>query len=394
MKFNRIFVIVYDSLGIGDDPRASEFDNEGANTYKRLYDTNKLNAPTLDKLGINQLIGVSTNSEKIGLFSRMIEKSTGKDTIVGHWEMMGILTKKQFPVFIDNGFPQKVIDDLEKKWGRKIIGNKYASGTVIIDELAEQEIKNGNIIVYTSPDSNMQICGHEKYTGLDNLYKFCEIARKYLSEKPETNVARIIARPYVGEKVGEFLRTSNRKDYPIDLPQKSVLDVLKESGIETISIGKIYDIFNGNGIVKKYKGKNNIEHLEQTIDVIKQNKNNQFVFVNLVDFDSLYGHRRDILGYTNAVNESDPKLKEIIELINDDDLVIVTADHGNDPGWPGADHTRETVPLLIYSKSLSRKSRINDIIGFDSIGATILENFGIKIEENIFEGKSFLNKIE
>ena len=350
--------------------------------------------PNLQRLGLanlHPLKGVGPVSQPAGYYTVMNEESCGKDTMTGHWELMGIKTVKPFVTFTETGFPQELIEELEKRTGHKVIGNKSSSGTEILDELAEEEIATGHMIVYTSADSVLQICGNEETFGLDELYRCCEIARE-LTMKDEWRVGRIIARPYVGKKKGEFKRTSNRHDYALKPTGKTALDALKENGYEVISVGKIRDIFDGEGITKAYKSKSSVHGMEQTVDIIRDEEFEGLCFVNLVDFDALWGHRRNPEGYAREVEMFDVKLGEALADLREDDLLMITADHGNDPTYSGTDHTREQVPLLIYSKKFEGAGRLEETDTFAAVGATIAENFGVKMPEGTI-GRSMLGTL-
>ena len=352
--YKRIFVIVLDSLGIGAMPDAARFADEGADTFGHILEKTKtLNIPNLRRLGFlnlkcgGDMKGVESPE---GRFMRMREASNGKDTMTGHWEMMGIKTEKPFRTFTEHGFPAELIKELEKQCGKKVIGNKSASGTEIIEELGEEEIRTGSMIVYTSADSVMQICGNEETFDLEELYRCCETARR-ITMKDEWRVGRVIARPYIGMKKGEFKRTSNRRDYALKPPAPTVLNALKDAGNDVIGVGKIHDIFCGEGITKTYHSESSVHGMEQTIDVCKEEFTG-LCFVNLVDFDALWGHRRNVEGYGKEIEKFDEKLGVLLECLSQDDLLILTADHGNDPTYKGTDHTREYVPFLAYSKRM------------------------------------------
>ena len=310
--------------------------------------------------------------------------------MTGHWEMMGLKITTPFKTFTETGFPDELIKELSEKTGRTIIGNKSASGTAILDELGEEEIKTGHMIVYTSADSVLQICGNEETFGLDELYRCCEIARE-LTMKDEWKVGRVIARPYVGKKKGEFVRTSNRHDYALKPFGKTALDVLKENGYDVISVGKISDIFDGEGITESNKSKSSVHGMEQTIEISERDFTG-LCFVNLVDFDALWGHRRNPEGYARELEKFDVKLGELLTKLNDDDLLMITADHGNDPTHTGTDHTREKVPFLAYSPSMKTGGKTEDQDCFAVIGSTILDNFGLKMPENTI-GSSVLESL-
>lgn len=298
-------------------------------------------------VNLHPLEGMEPAEHPLGRYMRLKERSRGKDTMTGHWEMMGLLVTTPFQTFTSNGFPKELIDELEKQTGRKIIGNKSASGTEILDELAEEEIREGHLIVYTSADSVLQICGNEETMGLDNLYHYCEIARE-LTLRDEWKVGRVIARPYTGMKKGEFRRTSNRHDYALKPYGRTALNALKDAGYDVVSIGKIYDIFDGEGLTQSNHSNSSVHGMEQTIQYAKTDFNG-LCFVNLVDFDALWGHRRNPEGYGRELERFDEKLGELLPLLGEDDLLILTADHGNDPTYTGTDHTREQVPFIAYS---------------------------------------------
>lgn len=394
-KYKRIFTIVIDSLGIGTMADSERFGDMGVNTLGHIAEHMKdFQIPNLVKLGIAnlcELSGVAQASEPMGYYMKMNEASNGKDTMTGHWEMMGIYTTKPFKTFTDTGFPPELIKELEERTGHKVIGNKSASGTEILDELAEEEIATGHMIVYTSADSVLQICGNEETFGLEELYRCCEIARE-ITLKEEWRVGRVIARPYVGKKRGEFVRTSNRHDYALKPTGTTALNILKDNGLDVISIGKIRDIFDGEGITESFKSKSSVHGMEQTIDVCQKDFHG-LCFVNLVDFDALWGHRRNPVGYGEELERFDEKLGILLPLLREDDLLIITADHGNDPTYTGTDHTREKVPFLAYSPSLSGNGLLPEADSFGAIGATILENFGLKKADGMI-GESILEKLQ
>jgi phosphopentomutase len=305
---------------------------------------------------------------------------------------MGIYTTKPFKTFTDHGFPKELIEELEKRTGHKVIGNKSASGTAILDELGEEEIATGHMIVYTSADSVLQICGNEETFGLDELYRCCGIARE-ITMKEEWRVGRVIARPYVGKKKGEFVRTSNRHDYALKPTGTTALDILKDNGYDVISVGKIRDIFDGQGITEAFRSKSSVHGMEQTIEICKDKDFKGLCFVNLVDFDALWGHRRNPVGYGEELERFDVKLGELLENLREDDLLMITADHGNDPTYTGTDHTREKVPFIAYSPSMKEKGMFEEQKTFGVIGATVLDNFGLKKAENMI-GESILKELE
>lgn len=393
-KYKRIFTIVLDSLGIGAMKDSEKFGDIGVDTLGNIAKSvSSLNIPNLQKLGLANLHpikNVNAVEKPSGYFAALNETSVGKDTMTGHWEMMGLNIQKPFQTFTDTGFPKELIDELEAKCGRKVVGNKSASGTEILDEYGEHEIATGDMIVYTSADSVLQICGHEKYMGLDNLYKYCEIARE-LTMKDEWKVGRIIARPYIGEKKGEFKRTSNRHDYALKPYGDTALNVLKNAGLDVISVGKINDIFDGEGVTESHKSKSSVHGMEQTIEIA----NKDFIglcFVNLVDFDALWGHRRNPQGYAEEIEKFDKNLGVLLSKLREDDLLILTADHGNDPTYTGTDHTREQVPFIAYSPSFKENGNLGEFDTFAVIGATIVDNFGLTMPQDTI-GYSILDKI-
>lgn len=397
MKYRRIFTIVIDSFGIGAMDNAADYGDVGCDTFGHIADkVPEIKIPNLIRMGLTQLhpAPVLTSpqpSECIGKYARLNEKSNGKDTMTGHWEMMGLEIKTPFQTFTDTGFPKELIEALEKETGHRVIGNKAASGTEILDELAEEEIKTGAMIVYTSSDSVLQICGNEDTFGLDELYRCCKIARE-LTMKPEWKVGRVIARPYVGKKKGEFKRTANRHDYALKPYGKTAMDALKEAGFDVISIGKIRDIFDGEGITQAIRSKSSVQGMEQTIECLDQDFTG-LCFTNLVDFDALWGHRRNPQGYAEELEKFDVLLGQFLEKMNEDDLVIVTADHGNDPTFKGTDHTKERVPFLAYSPSMKTSGKIDDQNCFAVIGATIADNFGVAMPEGTI-GTSILKQLD
>ena len=395
MRFNRVFVIVLDSLGIGPMADSARFDDAGADTLGHISETvEHLDIPNLQRLGLANLKAlkqVKPTEHPEGYFMAMNEASNGKDTMTGHWEMMGIRTDKPFITFTEHGFPKELIDELEKRCGRKIIGNKAASGTEILEELGEQEVNEGKLIVYTSADSVLQICGNEETMGLETLYHYCEIARE-LTMRDEWRVGRVIARPYVGKKRGEFKRTSNRHDYALKPTGPTALNALKDAGYDVISVGKINDIFVGEGITESNHSDSSVHGMQQTIDIAKRDFKG-LCFTNLVDFDALWGHRRNPVGYGEEIEKFDKKLGELLPLLREDDLLILTADHGNDPTSKGTDHTREQVPFIAYSPSDTESGKLDTSDTFAVIGATIADNFGVKMPEGTI-GTSILDQIK
>ena len=393
--YKRIFTIVIDSLGVGAMPNAAEYDDEGCDTLGHIdASMPKFHIPNLAKLGLanlHLLKHVAPAAEPLGYYTKLLEASVGKDTMTGHWEMMGLHITTPFKTFTETGFPQDLIDELEKRTGRHIIGNKSASGTEILDELAEQEIQNGDLIVYTSADSVLQICGNEETMGVETLYHYCEIARE-LTMRPEWMVGRVIARPYTGSKKGEFKRTSNRHDYALKPYGKTALDALKEAGLDVISIGKIKDIFDGEGITQAHKSKSSVHGMEQTIEVMEQDFHG-LCFVNLVDFDALWGHRRNPVGYGEELERFDELLGVVLNKLQEDDLLIITADHGNDPTYKGTDHTKEMVPFLAYSPRMEGHRLLPVSDTFAMIGATIADNFEVSMPKNTI-GTSCLKQLK
>lgn len=387
---SRVVWVIIDSVGIGALPDSKEFGDIGVNTLGNVVKYHKdIKIPNLIKLGIGNIDGVDflENVESpMGVFGKCSEVSQGKDTTTGHWEMTGILVETPFKTF-ENGFPKEIIDEFEKRIGRKVVANKPASGTAILDEYGEHQMKTGDVIVYTSADSVFQIAAHEEIIPLEELYKMCKIAREIMMG--DNAVARIIARPYIGTGKGKFERTSNRRDYSLNPFEPTVLDSIKESGLDVIAVGKIEDIFNGQGITEAIHTKDNMDGVDQTINYIKKD-NNGLIFTNLVDFDSKYGHRRDTLGYKKALEEFDARIPEIIESLNDDDILIINADHGNDPTYKGTDHTREYIPVLVYGKSLKEGVNLGIRNGFADIGATVADILNVKMQKN---GTSFKNEM-
>lgn len=384
-KYRRIHVVVMDSVGIGEAPDAAAFDDVGADTLGHIAEAAGLAVPELEKLGlgnIRELKGVQPVENPMGYHTKLQEVSAGKDTMTGHWEIMGLNIQTPFRVFPD-GFPAELIQQLEQHTGRKIIGNKPASGTEILDEYGEHQMKTGDLIVYTSADSVLQIAAHEEIIPLEELYSICEYAREITLEDPYM-IGRIIARPYIGEP-GHFTRTSNRHDYALSPFGETTLDFLKNKGFDVIAIGKISDIFNGQGITESVRTKSNMDGMDQLLRVMQKDFHG-ISFLNLVDFDAVFGHRRNPQGYGRAIEEFDARIPEVLAVLREDDLLIITADHGNDPTYKGTDHTREYVPLLAYSPSMKGSGRLPQGY-FADIAATISANFGVDKTEN---GNSFL----
>lgn len=390
-QFNRVHLIVLDSVGIGEAPDAHLFGDKGADTLGHIAEKmDGLHMPNAGRLGlsnIKEVKGINIETNPIGLYGKMQEASVGKDTMTGHWEMMGLNIDKPFKVYPD-GFPQSLVEELENRTGRKVIGNKPASGTAIIDELGEEHMKTGAIIVYTSADPVLQIAAHEDIIPIEEQYRICEIARE-ITLQPEYLVGRIIARPFVGEP-GNFTRTTNRHDYALKPFERTVMNELKDDGKDVIAVGKIADIFNGEGVTSAVRTVSNMDGVDKLLDVMKQQFNGMS-FTNLVDFDALFGHRRDPIGYGVALQEFDARLPEIMEALQEDDLLIITADHGNDPTHEGTDHTREFVPLLIYSPLFKEGGELPLRKTFADIGATIADNFDVKKPAY---GESFLHLLQ
>ncbi len=376
MKFKRIFLIVLDSLGVGEALDASNYGDTGANTLGHINEKCPLFIPNLTKLGFLNTINMSNNENTEGYYTIARPTNKGKDTLSGHYEIMGVRCTYTFPTFTETGFPEALIQMIEKYTGRKVIGNIAASGTEIIKELGERHMQTGELIIYTSSDSVLQIAAHENVIPLEELYKICEIVRKITATNDSIRVGRVIARPFIGDNKDNFTRTSNRKDFALDPPMKSVLEKLEEKKLSVISIGKIYDIFNGKGITKKITSSNNKDGVDKILDIMDK-KFTGLCFANLNDFDTLYGHRRNVLGYAKAIEELDVEIPVLLNKLNNDDLLIITADHGNDPTYKGTDHTRENTPVIIYSRIFKEPKMLPIMNTFADIGATIAENFEV-----------------
>lgn len=394
-EYKRVFAIVLDSLGIGAMPDSRRFGDVGVDTFGHILERmGTLDIPNLQKLGFLNLHcggGMSGVERPLGRYMRMAEASNAKDTMAGHWEMMGIKTESPFHTFTDTGFPPELIAELEKRCGKRVIGNKSASGTAILEELAEEEIETGAMIVYTSADSVLQICGNEETFDLQNLYRCCEIAREITLSREEWRVGRVIARPYVGKKKGEFKRTSNRHDYALKPTGPTALNAMKDAGLDVIGVGKINDIFCGEGITETHHSDSSVHGMEQTIELCGKDFHG-LCFTNLVDFDALWGHRRNVEGYGREIEKFDRNLGVLLERLQEDDLLILTADHGNDPAYTGTDHTREYVPFLAYSKKMAEGGPLPEADSFAVIGATIAENFGVSMPEGTI-GHSLLERL-
>ncbi|WP_446897916.1 phosphopentomutase [Clostridium sp. LBM24168] len=389
--FERVHVIVMDSVGIGEAPDSHDFGDFGVNTLVHTAEKkNGLNMPNMGWLGLSNICGIK-GVQKVdnpkSYFGKMQEASRGKDTMTGHWEMMGLYVDRPFHVF-PNGFPHELIDKIERFSGRNIIGNKPASGTEIIKELGERQIKTGDLIVYTSADSVLQIAANEEIISLNELYEICKYCRSITLDEPY-KLGRIIARPFIGRTSDTFRRTSNRHDYALKPFGKTIMNYLKQNNFDCISIGKIVDIFDGEGITRSIRTKSNMDGMDKFIGLLNE-KFHGISFTNLVDFDSAYGHRRDPIGYGNALEAFDKRLPEVFENMSRDDLLLITADHGNDPTYMGTDHTREFVPLLAYSMRFRKGGDLGVRKTFSDIGATIADNFAVEMPEH---GKSFLKKL-
>ncbi|MFJ6263937.1 phosphopentomutase [Lysinibacillus xylanilyticus] len=389
--FEKIHVVVLDSVGIGEAPDAANFGDVGSHTLGHIAEKmNGLTMPHMESFGlanIEQLQGMQATDKPKAYYGKMQEASVGKDTMTGHWEIMGLNIDKPFKVYPE-GFPAELIAELEKRTGRKVLCNEPASGTQVIEDFGKEHMETGAIIVYTSADPVLQIAAHEEIIPLEELYKICEIARE-LTLQPEYLVGRVIARPFVGTP-GNFSRTSNRHDYALKPFGHTTMNVLKDAGLDVIAIGKISDIFNGEGVTDAVRTKNNTDGMDKFAEVVRRDFHG-ISFLNLVDFDANFGHRRDPLGYGNALQEFDARLPEITEAMTEDDLLIITADHGNDPTFPGTDHTREYVPLIVYSPRFNGGSELALRETFADIAATVAENF--KVEAPEF-GKSFLKDLK
>ena len=388
--FKRIHLIVMDSVGIGEGPDAAAFNDEGSHTLKHTLEGFEQELPNLERLGLGNIAPLPVVDEveqPEAFYTKLSEASVGKDTMTGHWEIMGLNIMQPFKVYPD-GFPDELVKEIEDMTGRKVVANRPASGTQIIDEWGEHQMKTGDLIVYTSADPVLQIAAHEDVIPLEELYDICEKVRE-LTKDPKYLIGRIIARQYVGEP-GNFTRTSNRHDYALKPFGRTVMNELKDNDYDVIAIGKINDIYDGEGVTEAIRTKNNMDGMDKLIDVVKHDFTG-ISFLNLVDFDALYGHRRDKEGYAQAIKDFDERLPELIDNLQEDDLVIITADHGNDPIAPGTDHTREYIPVLLYSPKLKNKAHeLSGDTTFSSIGATIADNFDVPLPEY---GRSFLSEM-
>lgn len=390
-RFKRTFLIVMDSVGIGEAPDADKFGDKGAHTLGHIAEhMNGLQVPNLEKLGLGNIDptmkGIEKTENPLAHFAKLPELSNGKDTMTGHWEIMGLHIQEPFQTFPE-GFPDELIDQLTEKWGRGILGNKAASGTEIITELGEEHMNTGKLIVYTSADSVLQIAAHEDIVPIEELYEICETARE-MTREGKYMLGRIIARPFTG-KPGAFERTANRHDYALKPFGRTVMNELQDSGFDSIALGKISDIFDGEGVTKAIRTKSNMDGMDKLVQSMEEDFTG-LNFLNLVDFDALYGHRRDPKGYGEALQEFDLRLPEVLNKLKDEDLLIITADHGNDPVHHGTDHTREYVPLLVYHNGIKKGKELNIGNTFADIGATIAEIYNVKKPEI---GKSFLSQL-
>ncbi len=387
-NIKRVFLIVLDSVGIGELPDADKYGDKGSNTLKACYNTGKLNIPNMQSLGIFNIDGIDFGDkcdEPKGAYGRMAEASKGKDTTIGHWEIGGIISEKPLPTY-HNGFPKELVYEFEKKTGRKILCNKPYSGTQLLLDYGREHVKTGDLIVYTSADSVWQIAAHEDVVPVEKLYEYCQIARDMLTG--EHNVGRVIARPFVGE-YPDYKRTSNRHDFSLEPPKNTFLDEIKKAGLDTIGVGKIYDIFAGKGINDYTRTLNNSDGMAKTMQYAKKDFNG-VCFINLVDFDMVYGHRNDALGYTEALNTFDKELAELLSKLGENDVLMITADHGCDPSTPSTDHSREYTPLLIAGQKIKTNVNLGTRMCFSDIGKTVCDLLGVNSD---IAGQSFADEI-
>ncbi|EIO0097994.1 phosphopentomutase [Staphylococcus pseudintermedius] len=390
VPFQRVHLIVMDSVGIGEGPDAKDFNDEGSHTLKHTLEGFDQKLPNLEKLGLGNIAPlpvIDAVDHPLAYYTKLSEASVGKDTMTGHWEIMGLNIMQPFKVYPE-GFPEELVQEIEQLSGRKVVANRPASGTQIIDEWGEHQMKTGDLIVYTSADPVLQIAAHEDVIPLEELYDICEKVRE-LTKDPKYLIGRIIARPYVGEP-GNFTRTSNRHDYALKPFGKTVMNTLKENDYDVIAIGKINDIYDGEGVTEAVRTKSNMDGMDQLMNIVNKDFKG-LSFLNLVDFDALYGHRRDKPGYAQAIKEFDNRLPELMDALYEDDLLIITADHGNDPTAPGTDHTREYIPVIMYSPKFKGGQALEGDTTFSSIGATIADNFGVTLPEF---GRSYLNELK
>ena len=375
----RVFLIVLDSFGIGEMPDAAKYGDEGSNTLGTVAKSLEFSMPNMEKLGLFNIDGVTVKAPYAapeGVFARMTEQSAGKDTTTGHWEIAGLISKKPMPTF-PNGFPQELLDEFSKAVGRKVLCNKPYSGTQVIQDYGDEHVKTGALIVYTSADSVFQIAAHEDVVPVEELYRDCEIARQML--QGDLGVGRVIARPFVGTSSGNYTRTSRRHDFSLEPPQDTMLDILKEAEYDVIGIGKINDIFAGKGITEFVRTQDNADGIEKTLEYMERDFNG-LCFINLVDFDMLYGHRNDVPGYAKALTYFDQQLPKILSAMEPEDVLMITADHGCDPGTPSTDHSREYTPFVMYGKNLPHGKNMGTRGSFSDIGATVLDYFGLSGE--------------
>ncbi len=385
----RVMLIVLDSVGIGELPDAKEYGDVGSNTLRANYNTGKLMVPNLEKMGLFNIEGIDYApkcSNPTASFARMTEASKGKDTTIGHWEISGLVSKNPLPTY-PNGFPKELLDKFSEKTGRKVLCNLPYSGTKVLEDYAKEHMETGALIVYTSADSVFQVAAHEEIVPLEDLYTYCKLARELLVG--EHALGRVIARPFVGNAEEGFTRTSNRKDFSLEPQGKTICDIIEANNIPTVGVGKIYDIFAGKGIAKSVKSKSNFDGMQKTIDMVKDGQDG-FIFVNLVDFDMKFGHRNDVEGYAAALNEFDTQLGELMALLNEDDILMITADHGCDPTTEGSDHSREYVPMLIFGNSIKSGVDLGTRASFSDIAATLSDIFNV--EKPKF-GESFLFEV-
>ncbi|EKF8534837.1 phosphopentomutase [Staphylococcus pseudintermedius] len=390
VPFQRVHLIVMDSVGIGEGPDAKDFNDEGSHTLKHTLEGFDQKLPNLEKLGLGNIAPlpvIDAVDHPLAYYTKLSEASVGKDTMTGHWEIMGLNIMQPFKVYPE-GFPEELVQEIEQLSGRKVVANRPASGTQIIDEWGEHQMKTGDLIVYTSADPVLQIAAHEDVIPLEELYDICEKVRE-LTKDPKYLIGRIIARPYVGEP-GNFTRTSNRHDYALKPFGKTVMNTLKENDYDVIAIGKINDIYDGEGVTEAVRTKSNMDGMDQLMNIVNKDFKG-LSFLNLVDFDALYGHRRDKPGYAQAIKEFDNRLPELMDALHEDDLLIITADHGNDPTAPGTDHTREYIPVIMYSPKFKGGQALEGDTTFSSIGVTIADNFGVTLPEF---GRSYLNELK
>lgn len=388
MKFKRIFLIVLDSLGVGEAIDANNYEDEGCNTLGHIKDNYDLFVPNLKKLGFLNTINMDENPETDAYYTIARPTNIGKDSLSGHYELVGVRNAVPFKNFSETGFPRELIDTIEMITNRRVIGNKCADNIEIINELGERQLSSGALILFNSSDSNLHIASHEDIIPLPKLYQYCEKIRK-ITMREEWRVGRVIARPFTG-KAGKFKFTNERKDYAVKPPKKTILDFLKEQSYSVIGLGKISDIFDGEGITKTMKATTNIDTINKLTDVMEKNFTG-LCFTNLADFDNLYGHKRDLEGYATSIEELDVEIPMILNKLNNDDLLIITADHGNDPTFKGRDHTRENVPVIIFGRDFKEPKRLEILDSMADIGATIAENFDIEPPEI---GTSFLEQLK